>query len=182
MVKEQALNEHPVFKPRQFSTLAMLGFTTVVALILTRNSFWATILAIEIIAVYLFITSLIQNLRGGILKEMNWNCLRLDGNIDHKRAAVEQSEFRRLFWQLLLIVFILFLVPINWSLWFFRATRISPDGGHWVIGFIWLLCVYPLLKFGYLKFLRELHERIMRRHQIYWEQDILSANTNPFDD
>jgi len=183
MAKEQKLSDYSVIKPRQFSILAMLGFTTIVALIFTRNSFWATILAIEMIVVYLAITSLIQNLPSGILSEMNTNCVRRDGKIDAKRSAVEESEFNRLFRQLLFIIFILFLMPINLTLGYFQATRSSPDGSLLAISLVWLPCAYQLLKSGYLKALKDLHERVQRRHQNYWDEDILLlADKSPFDD
>ena len=108
-----------VFKRQQFSILTMLGITTVVALISVRNSFWGTIFAIQIIAVYLFITFLIGCLPNELLNGMNANCLRQDGTIDQKRLDVERNQLKRLFWELLLVITVVFLVPITWTLWHF---------------------------------------------------------------
>lgn len=171
-----------ILKRRQVSILALLGFTTIVALVSIQNSFWGTIFAIEMIAVYLFITSLIEHLPNGILSSMNANCIRRDGALDPKRLVGEQNELIRLFWALLFVVGVVFLVPINWSLWYFQSQKISPDGVDWTIAFVGMLCAFSVLHFAYLKLLRELQERIIARSQGYWGEDASPVGKGPLDD
>ena len=167
-----------IYNPYQFSVMSLVGITTFVALVSIRNSFWATIFAIEMIAVHFFVAALVANLPSGILKGMYQNCLRPDGSFDQVRLGTEKKALRKLYWQILILCSFLFLIPINWSIWNFKKQPIS--GLIWIL--LWGLFACLLLQSGYIWLLKNIQKETAARNEDYWMENVAESSKTPFDD
>lgn len=173
-------DSNSIFRQRQFSILWMLGVTTIAALLMVKHSFWATIIAIEWFSTYLFTAGLTKRLPDDIENRMVTNCLDCNGTLDQNRVAVEKKQLRRLFWQLLLVIAVLFLLPTNCFLWYFRLAETWPDGGDIAIAFLWVMLSSVIAPAIYIKLLRNFEVRLADRQQFYWNKDTRAGSKSPF--
>jgi hypothetical protein len=174
----------------QFSITMILGATSIVALIMTRRSFWATVAVSEIVVVVLCAECLVRNLPTSIRRIMDANCFDGNGVRSMRRELVERKSLRELWWGIVRI-FILILIPTNFLIWIFlaggwgmvaewQATSVADTEAVVEIGstseqlrtfgtvclvaaVLWLIGALMVFNSAYLALLKDHNERVTRR-------------------
>ena len=105
-----------MFTKSQLAIAGILVLAALFALLILPGS-WATIAIIELVVVYIVVTTLATRIPAAIRKGMERNCKRSDGSLSPGRVSAELAAVRKLKSDLLFTVLLL-LIPTNILLWY----------------------------------------------------------------